>query len=530
MVETWKIGVFFTAVVIYLVVVLYIYWRTSDSYKLRQKRKELGYKDKGICSGLLVCCALCIGPINRKRWETKHKYFRTEDYGEKDEDWLQVDKTASWYKLQRGDVGTIQSQPKPKRHSGVVAEKGSFARPMSPASPAVGSATSGGLSAAASTTIISAEDAESVAPGLVAASSRGAAPMPPTVATASGQPKGYSRPAKPAAPQEVRVARHGGQHKPLNAAEIRQIANTLQPTSLSREFKGIPRNVCDPATFPPSFGRFNRQQDLVPNAHTRVRIECPKGIDIRTEYINANIVRGADAGDIARFIVTQAPLCGMETNAVSTIEHFWTMIWNYQVPVVAVVSSLAIHICPRFWPLADEVAGLQFGPYTLRCTTSATVSGFTASTIALRCAGSHKEHTLTLYHLDWPEKGVPKGPGALISLARRVLVDMDKYPEPIVLVDSLGQGPAASLLMLLHTLPCLTKREPVDVAKTLSVLREDRGGLVSSLAEYQLVYKALAVFSVKVKGAKAPPKYQPTPQFDATRAKQKNAYARAMKM
>ena len=75
---------FFLAVVVYIVLASLLYWRTSDDYKLRKKRKELGYEVPGLFSAFKFLCILCLGPINRKRWESKHKHYHTEDYGPPD--------------------------------------------------------------------------------------------------------------------------------------------------------------------------------------------------------------------------------------------------------------------------------------------------------------------------------------------------------------------------------------------------------------------------------------------------------------
>ena len=84
MAEAWEIALFLVGLLSFLLLSAFIYYRTSDDYKLKKRRRELGYEVEDWTTSLLLCCQLCIGPVNRKRWEMKHKLFRTPDYGPPD--------------------------------------------------------------------------------------------------------------------------------------------------------------------------------------------------------------------------------------------------------------------------------------------------------------------------------------------------------------------------------------------------------------------------------------------------------------
>ncbi|EGD72321.1 hypothetical protein PTSG_00340 [Salpingoeca rosetta] len=557
MAETWEVAVFFTAAVVYVIGASYLYWRTSDEYKLRKKRKELGYDVPSIMSSLKLCCVLCLGPINRQRWESKHKYYRTDDYGPPDAKWMELrpptDKNQHWQLLPRGDkdrhrslaskataevllqvleaeynaaldkaIQQWQSHMNPENWNQVKRrvtvqfselDQDEIARQLKKEEEQESKWRE--------------EEEQSVAAvgstAAAAAAAGGQREITPYERTLKRRKdKQAARPAinlnVPVIDQQPRIRANTGAStsgattssssaattRPLSTAELRTFVTSMRDDSLQDEYLSLPLLLEKPSAYGPEKRFLNRDSRVVPTVKTRVRIDPPKGIEHRTDYINANLIRGF-SGKKGRFIATQGPLSGHENQKASTREHFWTMIWNYQVPVIVMMIPPSAHRCPPYWPTTSRSQVYTFGPFTVRHLNRETVGGIVRTVLSLRCRGAHQEHVVThLLFQHWPATGVPQGTSGIITLLRKMR-EAAEGPGPIVVHDDLGLGPTGVLLGAYHLLRMVERTGKVDVPRVVSALRHDRGGLVQTLAEYQFLYKLAAVYSVSAAPKAAPP-------------------------
>lgn len=79
--EPWETALMLTGYFLFLFISGYLFWRTGPSYKMRKKKKELGYE----VSDPFGSCMDCLwGPMRRSRWERENKFFRNTEYGEPD--------------------------------------------------------------------------------------------------------------------------------------------------------------------------------------------------------------------------------------------------------------------------------------------------------------------------------------------------------------------------------------------------------------------------------------------------------------
>ena len=58
----------------------YLYWRTSDEYRVYTVKKKLGYDVKSPFYVFTYVFGICIGPILRKRWNKEHEFFSNTEY------------------------------------------------------------------------------------------------------------------------------------------------------------------------------------------------------------------------------------------------------------------------------------------------------------------------------------------------------------------------------------------------------------------------------------------------------------------
>lgn len=106
--DTAETVLFVLGLVVFLVFSAWLYWRTSDDYRVRKAKLELGYEVDDVCSTFHACCTCCCGVRERRKWERENLFYRTDEYGPPDPHWMDV-KAADqpgqeWQRLPRGDV------------------------------------------------------------------------------------------------------------------------------------------------------------------------------------------------------------------------------------------------------------------------------------------------------------------------------------------------------------------------------------------------------------------------------------------
>lgn len=72
------------ALILFLLLGGAVYYFTSDSWRNRQARRRLGHAVPSLAVTLCRCLVLCLGPMNRRKWEREHRFYRTDDYGQPD--------------------------------------------------------------------------------------------------------------------------------------------------------------------------------------------------------------------------------------------------------------------------------------------------------------------------------------------------------------------------------------------------------------------------------------------------------------
>jgi len=540
--EAWEEGLYAGGLALYLIIALIIYYRTSDSYKIRKKRKELGYETDDWCTALSLCCALCVGPINRKRWQNKHRYFRTEDYGPPDKRWKTVlppeAPNQEWQGLPRGDTNYIkqlvaatvakvetetlidtfedaldialvqmkeQMAPKARRISRHFAEQSEEEKAR------IAQAHEARLEAWEKQAM--AEVSQSMGIGAVVAPAFGAV-MTTRTSDINIRAIDYD--------EQPQITRLDGFTKPLKLRDLRDLVNKMTEDSLREEFRDLPLNV--PQNADPEIEQYikhNRDPRVLPNAHTRIKLTTVPGSSV-PNYIHANSVRGAD-GNPVRFIATQGPFAGTERDAVGTQEAFWNMVWQYQSSGIVSLVLPTRDRCPRYWPTKEE-GQAHFGPITVECLREDKKKSYNMAVLRMTVKGENHEHIFMHFTFAWPHQSVPASNTSFRELLSDLTSLIERYPEPLIVHDDRGFGPTGVMLACLHGMASLEKKFSVDVLRIVATLREDRGSLVETLAEYQFIHRILALHASQLSGARAPPAYKSAPSFDSNN----HAYDRAM--
>eukprot|EP00730_Choanoeca_flexa_P003579 TRINITY_DN11447_c7_g1_i3.p1 TRINITY_DN11447_c7_g1~~TRINITY_DN11447_c7_g1_i3.p1 ORF type:complete len:764 (+),score=146.65 TRINITY_DN11447_c7_g1_i3:37-2292(+) len=481
MAETYEVVLFVLGLIAFLVLGAVVYYMTGDDYKLRKKRKELGYEVDSWSDTLKICCALCLGPMNRSRWEKKHKYFRTEDYGKPDKHWMKnrpaSEPNQEWQKLPRGDVSVA------KTTAGKVFAKTQaiIAQEMYEECLAILAQEMQTSNIERSRTMIKrykakpARDLEATAAKDEAASKRleheTAATITAAIDEASVTPNVTALATQAATNMDL-FRRNIDFKAVANPTPLNQLSHPHNRTTLSatiknmtsglwrKEYRTMPLNLEVKAVHNPRHEQYNRDPRMLPNLPTAIKLSNMSG------YINANAIRGPNKEPM-KYIATQAPLTGREHGRKSTLTAFWAMVWEYQVPAIVMLIEPQGHRSPRYWPVPEGV--VHHGPYSIRHGGFEKRKGYLVTKLIMTNGDDKHSHTLSHYCLSgWPEHKVPSKAKFFLNLVHECRTVLARYTKPIVVHCDRGFGPTGVLLSLLRVIEEYKQTGQIDCLKAVA--------------------------------------------------------------
>eukprot|EP00042_Codosiga_hollandica_P053705 m.710059 g.710059 ORF g.710059 m.710059 type:complete len:879 (-) comp58755_c0_seq4:130-2766(-) len=602
----YQLALVVLAMVIMAILGVTIYWLTSDEYRVRKKKIELGYPVKPWWYFPSLVFGFILGPILRKKWEKEHVFYRTDDYGAPDPDWrdlkkrrgskltesksstaLPLSRAVIWQDLPRGDgklrrdlvnsvVAKVQVAVTDSLFNAALdeaitmflsdmnADASARARMEKMRARAEDLAAQDSHQKAEERRIREQQEREKAeakaAADLVAHNKAKLEHKKSTIATAklTGQlalirqleAESSESDSDEVLPSNIvlhdRAHRKslgvivglGNQSRPQSMATepfevIRRISITPGSataitrfdhsaelsftglkvlvaeedlTNLRKEFKSVPLNK--PAMAEPGTEQFNRNIKALPNLHTRVRLNEVGGDPLST-YINANFIRG-EAGELDKYIVTQAPMDGQEVQKKSTLNAFWRMVADNHCRVIVMLAELNPQQCSKYWPLHEKTSQL-YGALKVSNIGVASGSGYIITHLELEDPFV-KDSTRELLHYQfysWKGEEPPENCAPFLDLVDAVLLAQGKSPSPIVVHDDFGLGRSGVFIAVVNGLWQAKHNHSVDVLSCLAHLREDRGGLIETVQQYFFVHKCIN-WSLTRKSA-APPAYTRAP-------------------
>ncbi|KAH8417038.1 hypothetical protein KR222_001850 [Zaprionus bogoriensis] len=209
-------------------------------------------------------------------------------------------------------------------------------------------------------------------------------------------------------------------HNLLSATELGKFVE--RRSSIFEEFRDVPQIIARADEVPAGCEDKNRYANVIPLPETRVVLQR-QGDDDKTEYINANYVRGPrDAPNY--YIACQAPL-------ESTTGDFWRMIWEQQSRVIVQATDLnenGIERCAEYLPPSVTLDNhSSYGDYQVTLKHREVKDKYAISTLMLKRVDGDECRELTHYWYKWPETGVPLEEAPIIAMLLEARSSLKSY-------------------------------------------------------------------------------------------------------
>ena len=104
------------------------------------------------------------------------------------------------------------------------------------------------------------------------------------------------------------------------------------------------------------------------------------------------------------------------------------------------------------------------------------------------------------WYRKWPEYGVPSNPNSLVSFLLETRTEPRTSSNPVVVHCASGTGRTGVVLAVDIGMQELEERHSVDILHTVSLLRQDRSGLIQTRDQYHLIYKSLCSYARYIEG------------------------------
>ncbi|XP_055375225.1 MATH and LRR domain-containing protein PFE0570w [Condylostylus longicornis] len=198
-------------------------------------------------------------------------------------------------------------------------------------------------------------------------------------------------------------------HNPMGIHDLNRFVG--KKSAIFDEFKDIPQITAKADEVPAGCEDKNRYANVIPLPETRVILQQQDG-DEKTEYINANYVRGPkDSPNY--YIACQAPL-------ESTVPDFWRMIWEQNSRVIIMATDLeenGIEKCAAYIPESMILDNhVVYGDYQITLKNREVKEKYAVSTLHVKNLKTNAWREITHFWYQWPITGVPSDEAPMIAM------------------------------------------------------------------------------------------------------------------
>jgi len=286
--------------------------------------------------------------------------------------------------------------------------------------------------------------------------------------------------------------------KPMTIVDLKRVSRIMTQDSITPELASIPLNPASPELLDSSSEPLTAHMGWIAFPHNRVQLEPMSDSPTpQQQYINASYIRGP-AGEPNKYIVTQIPLSGAEPGKLSTITHFWRMVWSHRSNTVVCLEPP-----PRvFWP--SEGGTMHVGSTLVTLQHHEKKHEFDVVLVEMT-EGAQKWRVEIFVFNRWPKGGHPETSPILAMLHQVARFSSHNPGGPVIMMDAVGGDRAGTVIALEHLIWQIETQEIVDVMQVVRTLRTDRGGLISQPSFYFAIHKLATMYSLTIGiGASAP--------------------------
>eukprot|EP00118_Oscarella_pearsei_P022552 m.262955 g.262955 ORF g.262955 m.262955 type:complete len:1535 (+) comp40451_c0_seq102:4088-8692(+) len=262
--------------------------------------------------------------------------------------------------------------------------------------------------------------------------------------------------------------------------------HTYRNEKFSKEFSMLDRTE----KFPSVTARLeknrarNRYSNVFPYDHSRVVLkttEEPTGCD----YINASFLNGFE--ELLAYIAAQGPTD-------KTVEDFWRMIWQENVPTVVMLTNLeeaGTCKCVKYWPSDSE----QYGEIVVSLNKETVLADNVTRVFSVcKPSESRDRRTLTHFHFTaWSDHGALSSPSSLVAFVKRARTFHNAYTDvgPMLVHCTAGVGRTGTFVVVDISMQKVEKHNEVDIFPLINELRRWRPGMVQTEAQYIFCHDAV---------------------------------------
>uniref|UniRef100_A0A6P7FFS1 protein-tyrosine-phosphatase n=1 Tax=Diabrotica virgifera virgifera TaxID=50390 RepID=A0A6P7FFS1_DIAVI len=310
----------------------------------------------------------------------------------------------------------------------------------------------------------------------------------------------------------------------LTIEELKKACEVSRVPKLHQEFWEVPLNLQEKCYVSGSQSR-NRYKGVLPNEHSRVHLPGSQ------TYIHANYIKGPDYTETL-YIATQGPMA-------HTCQDFWEMVWNTHVSLLLCILLKLItylnensigecHIRQLRLQKLDSAAEPRkishywfsnWPDHKMACPEQV----LKIALDVLNAMHSKKKSTdnnvndiskkfdeslskSTNCNIDLKAKSFPDNFDCSISKKDKILALSKGTPEarrksmenlklPVIVHCSAGIGRTGCFIAILNGIQQLKANSNVDILAILCSLRLNRGGMVQTAEQYELIHRVLSLYT-----------------------------------
>jgi netrin-G3 ligand len=296
---------------------------------------------------------------------------------------------------------------------------------------------------------------------------------------------------------EVEHPQPDPKHPPIKVEDLMETIALLKKEDgegFSEEFQSLDLEwdlTSQHARAPCNAGK-NRFINISPYDHTRVVLNSTS-LEPGSDYINASFLDGYRKSNA--YIASQGPTA-------SSIDDFWRMIWQYNVPTIVMVTRLEegrerlVVKCNQYWPEAVSIPRL-YGDIKVTMTEEEEFALYCVRKFSVQEYGNEEStrEVRQFHFVAWPDHGVPEYATAILSFRQRVRQYHEKNDSgPMVVHCSAGVGRTGTFVTIDTNIQMIEEEGKVDIFNFVRGLRWRRNYMVQTEPQYVFIYDALAEF------------------------------------